>query len=137
MHTQCSWAAATTALASTFFLLFGVIFIVFTATAGGSDALHLLLELGIGDFGRRLDIIGGDDARGGGRGFFDFIAWDTAGDAEKLDNIVELAVEVSTDGDGGRYRLDVGFWSNGALAASLMQDKSKLTFHKRFLAHLA
>lgn len=124
MDTQCSRAAATTALASTLFLLFGVIFIVdttaFAGTAGRSNALHLLLELGIGDFGRRLDVFGGDDALGGGGGFFDLVAWDTAGDAEKLENIIELAVEVSTDGDWGRYRLDVGFWNQSALAASLI-----------------
>lgn len=35
------------------------------------------------------------------------VRWDTAGDAEEFEDIVELAVEITTDRDGGRYRLDI------------------------------
>ena len=41
------------------------------------------------------------------------VGWDPAGDAEELEDIVELAMEVATDCDGGRYRLDIRLYDLG------------------------
>ncbi len=38
------------------------------------------------------------------------VRWDTTGDTEEFEDIVELAVEITTDCDGGRYRLDIRLW---------------------------
>ena len=113
MDTQSSWAASTTALAPTFLLFFGVILVadtnVLAAAGWRGDALHLLLELRVGDFGGRLNILGGDDTFGRRWSFLNLIARDTTSDAEQLNDIVELPMKISANGDGGRDGLDVGF----------------------------
>ena len=70
---------------------------------------QLLSDLWIGDGGRRFDVIGGDDGGGGLRGIELGAIWHSARDAEELQEVVELAVNITADGDGGCDRLDVGF----------------------------
>jgi hypothetical protein len=75
----------------------------------GTRPAKLLAEFGIGDRRRGFDVGGGDD---GGRGFGGVergAIGHAARDTEELEQIVELAVDVTADGDRGGDRLDIGF----------------------------
>lgn len=70
---------------------------------------HLISGLGIGDGGGRLDVGRGDDSGGVLRGIKFGAIWHSARDAEELEKVVELAVDITADCDGGSDGLDIGF----------------------------
>lgn len=108
-----------------------VVFVVFdivTVSAGRTGganvvwvalepALHLALDLWVCDAGWGLEIGGVDLAgEGDGRGLRGLggVVWHAASDAEELEEIVELAVDVSAYCDGRADGLDVGLcWGGG------------------------
>ena len=73
--------------------------------------LHLALDLGICYTCGRLEV-GGVDLAGQGDwrrlGSLRCIVWHSSGDAEELEQVVELAVDVSAHGDWCPDGLDVG-----------------------------
>lgn len=70
---------------------------------------QLLSELWIGDGGWGFDVVGGNDGGGGLRGIELGAIWHSARDAEELQEVVELAVDITADSDGGCDRLYIGF----------------------------
>lgn len=70
---------------------------------------QLLSDLGIGDGGWGFDVGGGDDGGGGLRGIELGAIWHSARDAEQLEKVVELAVDITADGNGSSDGLNIGF----------------------------
>jgi hypothetical protein len=85
---------------------FSLFFLALAVAAG----LDLLAQLGVGDLGRWLDHVGADDGFGAGGRLNSSIAGHPTGDTEQLKQIIELAVNVAADGDGGDNGLDVALW---------------------------
>jgi len=91
----------------------GLLFIIVVLTASALNAAvratDLLLELRIGDLGRRLNIIRADDSSLSGGLLNIGFTWHTTSDSEELQQVVELTVDVTTDRDRSTDRLNVRF----------------------------
>jgi len=78
------------------------------STGAWDGRSQLLSQLGVRNLTRWLDVLGCDD-RGGRLGGLDVIlAGHAARDPEELEQVVELAMDIAADRDGGAHRLDVG-----------------------------
>lgn len=110
-------------------LLFVVVAVVVAVAAGGAGgpnvvgvaleaALHLALDLGVGDARGRLEVGGVDGAGQGdgrGQGRRGSVIGHATSDTEQLEQVVELAVDVAAHGHGGPHGLDVGLFHEALL----------------------
>ena len=76
----------------------------------GAGPAELLAKFGIGDGRWGFDVGRGDNAGGGFGGIELGAIGHAARDTEELQQVVELAVDVAADGDGGGDGLNVGFY---------------------------
>ena len=79
-----------------------------SGTVGALRLGELLFELRVRDLGGRFNVFSGNGVRGV-CGDIEFFAGHSAGDFEELEEIVELAVDVTSDCDWGGDGLGIGF----------------------------
>ena len=97
-------------------LLLVIIVAVSTLDTAIRGAADLLLELGVGDFGRRFDVIRTDNVGHSCRSVYIGLTRHAASNAKQLKEIVELTMDVTADRDRGTNGLDVGFFCEGEIS---------------------